>query len=105
MAFDKLFEPIKLGNVTLKNRIAMTAMGVNFKTPDHTYTDAHLAFYEARAKGGTGRYWTATTSADNSTCAYYMLIGSTGTCTCTISEANSRRYFGYMIRPVKDVAE
>lgn len=69
------------------------------------YRSAYASITKNGAKGGTGRYWTATTSADNSTCAYYMLISSTGTCTCAISETNSRRCFGYMIRPVKDVAE
>ncbi|MDY6964895.1 MAG: FAD-dependent oxidoreductase [Halobacteriota archaeon] len=45
---EKLFEPIKIGNMELKNRIVMPAMGLG-------YTGKRLInFYVPRAKGGVG---------------------------------------------------
>lgn len=50
---DKLFEPVNIGNVEIKNRIVMTAMHLNY-TPDGKVNDKLIAFYRERAKGGTG---------------------------------------------------
>ena len=52
MKFDKLFEPGKIGNLTLKNRFLVGAMGVGFAELGGTPTDRTVAYYEARAKGG-----------------------------------------------------
>ena len=52
--FSKLFEPIQIGGMTIKNRIAMAPMGTAFATPDGVFTEQALAYYEARAKGGAG---------------------------------------------------
>jgi len=40
-----------IGNLRLKNRIAMSAMHLNY-TPDGSVTDGLIAFYAERAKGG-----------------------------------------------------
>jgi 2,4-dienoyl-CoA reductase-like NADH-dependent reductase (Old Yellow Enzyme family) len=53
-AFKKLSEPIQIGRMTIKNRIAMTPMGTAFATPDGVFTEQGIAYYEARAKGGAG---------------------------------------------------
>jgi 2,4-dienoyl-CoA reductase-like NADH-dependent reductase (Old Yellow Enzyme family) len=52
----KLFEPIKIGNMELRNRIVMAPLGIGFTftTEDGSVTDRFIAFYEARAKGGVG---------------------------------------------------
>jgi 2,4-dienoyl-CoA reductase-like NADH-dependent reductase (Old Yellow Enzyme family)/thioredoxin reductase len=53
----KLFEPGKIGSMEVKNRIAFAPVGHGFTfgtKPDGFLTDRLLAFYEARAKGGTG---------------------------------------------------
>jgi 2,4-dienoyl-CoA reductase-like NADH-dependent reductase (Old Yellow Enzyme family) len=50
---DPLFEPIMLGNVTLKNRLAMAPMTRSFSpgnVPDATVAE----YYRKRAAGGTG---------------------------------------------------
>lgn len=49
----KLLSPIKLGNITLRNRIAMPAMHLIY-TPEGEVTDRLIDFYEERAKGGAG---------------------------------------------------
>jgi len=52
--FEKLFEPGKIGSLNLKNRMIMAAVNTDVGTMDGFVTDATLAFYEARAKGGVG---------------------------------------------------
>lgn len=52
--YDALFEPIKLKNVELKNRIAMAPMNVCFTAPNHVVSDQQMAYYAARAMGGAG---------------------------------------------------
>ena len=49
----KLFEPIKIGPVELKNRVVMTAMHLNY-SPNGLVNDQFVDFYTARALGGTG---------------------------------------------------
>jgi len=53
MKFVKLFEPLKIGNTEIKNRIVMPAMALNY-TPNGFVTDKMINFYEERAKGGAG---------------------------------------------------
>ena len=52
--YDKLFSPVRIGRVEIKNRAAMPAMGVNLAAPDGGVNDDIIAFYEARARGGVG---------------------------------------------------
>ncbi len=54
MKYDKLFEPGKVGSLTIKNRFVMGAMGVGFAELGGTPTDRTVAYYEERAKGGYG---------------------------------------------------
>ncbi|MDP2718981.1 MAG: NADH:flavin oxidoreductase, partial [Dehalococcoidia bacterium] len=51
----KLFEPGKIGNLNIKNRIAMAPMGLGrIAEPDGRWGDKVLEYYAARAKGETG---------------------------------------------------
>jgi len=52
--FIKLFEPIKIGNLIIKNRIYMPSMGTRYAgfSGEATYQD--VAYFEARARGGAG---------------------------------------------------
>jgi 2,4-dienoyl-CoA reductase-like NADH-dependent reductase (Old Yellow Enzyme family)/thioredoxin reductase len=52
--FDKLLSPVRIGRVEIKNRVAMTAMGVNLAAAGGGVNDDIIAFYEARARGGVG---------------------------------------------------
>lgn len=54
MNYRYLFEKGKIGNLTLKNRIVMPPMGTNLAGHDGQITDHLIAYYEERAKGGTG---------------------------------------------------
>ena len=51
--FDKLFSPIDIGPVTIKNRVAMPALGLLYTRDGHC-NDRLIEFYKARAKGGCG---------------------------------------------------
>jgi len=53
MNFTRLFEPMRLGKQEAKNRIWMTAHAT-LLVKDHLFTDAHIAYYVERAKGGVG---------------------------------------------------
>jgi len=50
---DPLFQPWKIGNVTVKNRIFMPAMHLNM-CRNFTVTDQLVEFYRVRAVGGAG---------------------------------------------------
>ncbi|MFC1895396.1 FAD-dependent oxidoreductase [Thermodesulfobacteriota bacterium] len=50
----KLFEPIKIGDVEIKNRIVMSPMGLGWCEEDGTVTDRLVEFYSQRARGGAG---------------------------------------------------
>ena len=50
----KLFSPEKIGNLHVKNRLVMTAMGCGLAQENGIITDEFIAYYEARAKGGVG---------------------------------------------------
>jgi 2,4-dienoyl-CoA reductase (NADPH2) len=51
---DKLFEPIMIKNVEVRNRIKVTAMAVAMTDKDGTANDQMVSFYEERARGGAG---------------------------------------------------
>jgi len=51
---SKLFEPIKIGIMKLKNRIVMPPMGTNFASEDGFMTKRLVNYHVERAKGGVG---------------------------------------------------
>ena len=54
MSFDALFEPIEIGNVQIKNRIAVAPMVPGITGPNGYFSDANTAWYATRARGGFG---------------------------------------------------
>ncbi len=52
--FDHLLSPGRIGTLETRNRIAMSPMGSNLAEPDGTMGERITAYYEARARGGTG---------------------------------------------------
>jgi 2,4-dienoyl-CoA reductase-like NADH-dependent reductase (Old Yellow Enzyme family)/thioredoxin reductase len=53
-ALSKLFSPIKIGDMTVKNRIAMAPMGSFYSTLDGALRQQFKDFIVARAQGGVG---------------------------------------------------
>ncbi|MFC1970571.1 FAD-dependent oxidoreductase [Chloroflexota bacterium] len=54
MEFKKLFEPMKIGPLEVKNRIAMIPMNIHFSENGGYTGDEYKALFSARAKGGFG---------------------------------------------------
>ena len=50
---NKLFEPIQIGSMTLKNRIVMAPMGTTTDTTN-AFNMRDVKYYGERAKGGCG---------------------------------------------------
>lgn len=65
-----LFQPIKLGNMVLKNRIAMGPMGENF---GGKIGERSIKYYARRAKGGVGM---VITGAYTSTKLYHTVLSN-----------------------------
>ena len=53
MKLTRLFQPISIGGLELKNRIKLPAMGIAFEE-DAAVSEQTRAFYAARARGGVG---------------------------------------------------
>jgi len=52
--FENIFKPIKIGPVELKNRITMAPMNETMSGVEGECTEQMIAYFAARAKGGTG---------------------------------------------------
>lgn len=50
----KIFEPMKINHLELKNRMVVSAMVTNYCTPDGMATEKFIAYHEHKAKGGWG---------------------------------------------------
>ncbi len=60
----KLFQPVNIGKMELKNRLVVPPMGTGFSAPDGTMTDRLIEYQEARARGGFGLIILEITSID-----------------------------------------
>ncbi|NNJ32577.1 oxidoreductase [Lacrimispora defluvii] len=64
--YEKLFEPVKIGNVTLKNRFVMAPMGPQgLGDSVGGFNQRGIDYYVERAKGGTGLIITGVCFVDN----------------------------------------
>ncbi|MEM3515924.1 MAG: NAD-binding protein [Saccharolobus sp.] len=54
LVYEKLLEPITIGEVRLKNRIAMAPMSSNLATPEGYPSETYIAYLAERAKGEVG---------------------------------------------------
>ncbi len=52
--FKRLFTPIAIGSMVVRNRIVMPPMHMGYGAMDGTVTEKYRDYYKARAKGGTG---------------------------------------------------
>jgi len=53
-AYPKVFSPLSVKHMTLKNRLVMPPMGTNYGEQSGELSFLHLAYYEQRAAGGIG---------------------------------------------------
>lgn len=51
---EKLFEPRRIGNLEIQNRMLVPPMVTNFCTEDRLATERFIKYHEARARGGWG---------------------------------------------------
>lgn len=66
--YAKLFEPISIGKVEIRNRIAMAPMAIGgLTTPDGGFGQRAIDYYVERAKGGVGLIITAAALIDSET--------------------------------------
>jgi 2,4-dienoyl-CoA reductase-like NADH-dependent reductase (Old Yellow Enzyme family)/thioredoxin reductase len=63
--FQKLLEPARIGQMRVKNRIVMPAMGTNLASQDGYVTEHIKDYYEQRAKGGVGLVIVEVTCVDS----------------------------------------
>jgi 2,4-dienoyl-CoA reductase-like NADH-dependent reductase (Old Yellow Enzyme family)/thioredoxin reductase len=54
MSTDLLFQPLRVGTLTLPNRLLMTTVKLGYGGLDGRVTERHIAFYARRAEGGVG---------------------------------------------------
>jgi len=50
----KIFEPIQIGSLTVKNRLVVPAMASNYSNLEGLATEQLIGYHEAKAKGGWG---------------------------------------------------
>ncbi|MBM4462393.1 MAG: FAD-dependent oxidoreductase [Chloroflexi bacterium] len=53
-SLTKLFSPIKIGTMELRNRLVMSPMTTQYANQDETPSQRLIDYYEARARGGVG---------------------------------------------------
>ena len=51
--YDRILEPVQFGSLTLKNRVIMLPMHDHMATPEGFFSDRQIAYFKARAEGGT----------------------------------------------------
>jgi 2,4-dienoyl-CoA reductase-like NADH-dependent reductase (Old Yellow Enzyme family)/NADPH-dependent 2,4-dienoyl-CoA reductase/sulfur reductase-like enzyme len=63
--FSRMFEPIEIGKMTIRNRVIMPAMVTCFASDDGIVTDQLIGYYAKRAEGGVGLIIIEGTCIDN----------------------------------------
>jgi 2,4-dienoyl-CoA reductase (NADPH2) len=63
-SFPRLFEPIEIGAMTLRNRLVMSPMETMYATAEGLPSPRTIAYFEARAQGGVGLITTGASCID-----------------------------------------
>ena len=97
MSYEKLFEPMKIGDLEIKNRLALSPMNVIISDPEGFAEEQTIAWYAARARGGVGMIITEATLpvADD----YH---GASFTVNAKLSDPRYGRIFNEMARVIHD---
>lgn len=72
---EKIFEPMTIGNVAIKNRFIVSPMVMNCCTEDGMATEKYIAYHEEKAKGGWGLIVTEDYAVDPTGKSYKYLPG------------------------------
>jgi len=64
MHLKKLFSPVEINGLTIKNRIVMAPMGLNLENIDGSVSEALIDYFESRARGGAGLIISPFTAVD-----------------------------------------
>lgn len=80
MKDSKLFSPLKVGSLTLKNRVGMAPMSMDYEAEDGTVPKKLADIFVRRAEGGTGYVVIDAVTVDRN----YQYIGNT---TCLDSDS------------------
>jgi 2,4-dienoyl-CoA reductase-like NADH-dependent reductase (Old Yellow Enzyme family)/thioredoxin reductase len=64
MKFNAMFQPIKIGSITVPNRFVMPPMGTNLANSDGSVSQQFIDYYAERAKGGFGLVTIEVTAVD-----------------------------------------
>jgi len=97
MSYEKLFEPVKIGNLELKNRLAMSPMNVIISDPEGFAEEQTFAWYAARARGGFGLIITEATLPVADT-----FHGASMTVNAKLSDPRYGRIFNELARLIHD---
>jgi 2,4-dienoyl-CoA reductase (NADPH2) len=74
VTYRYLFSPLRVGSLTLRNRIVFSAHLTNYATQDGMPSEQHAAYYSARAAGGAGMIITEEHSTHPTDWPYEKLI-------------------------------
>lgn len=69
---DVLFEPIRINQVEVRNRLCMPAMNLNY-CDDYQVTDRLVEFYAERARGGVGMLVTGCATVDEHSGGHHFM--------------------------------
>ncbi|MDE3204666.1 MAG: mycofactocin system FadH/OYE family oxidoreductase 2 [Acidobacteriota bacterium] len=72
--YRHLFSPLRVGSLTLRNRVVFSAHLTNYATQDGRPSEQHAAYYAARAAGGAGLIITEEHSTHPTDWPYEKLI-------------------------------
>ena len=75
MTLEKVFEPMKIGSLEIKNRFIVSAMVMNCCTEDGKATEQFIAYHETKAKGGWGLIVTEDYAVDPTAKTYEHIPG------------------------------
>ncbi len=90
--FKKLFEPIKINNTTIKNRIVYPSLALSYSF-DSSLNERYLDYYRERARGGAGIITVGPVLFDNT---------GTGVFTPSIADDDSIPSFRTLASAIKD---
>ena len=71
----KVFEPFKINQMELKNRMVVSAMVTNYCSEDGMATEKFIAYHEHKAKGGWGLIITEDYAVTPTACGFKKLPG------------------------------